>query len=128
MPKWCDNVELSLNNRPVHVPTKPQTFLRIDREWKNGDVVTLKLPMQLSVRTWVKNGNSVSVDRGPLTYSLKIWEKYVPIDGAIATSKEYLPDAWRRELSNELLAAWPAFEIYPATPWNYGLVIDKPEA
>jgi hypothetical protein len=86
--------------------------------------------MQVSVRTWAQNGNNISVDRGPLTYSLKISEKYVPIDGAIAISKEYLPDAWRRELSKEQLAAWPAFEIYPTTPWNYGLVLDKkgPEA
>ena len=125
VPKWCDKSELSINDQPVSMATKPQTFLRIDREWKNGDIVKLKLPMQLSIRTWAKNANSISVDRGPLTYSLKISEKYVPIDGAIAISKEYLPDAWRRELSKELLAAWPAFEIYPTTPWNYGLVLDK---
>ena len=99
MPQWCDQAELSINDQPVKVESKPQSFLRINREWKNGDIVKLKLPMRLSVRTWAKNANSISVDRGPLTYSLKIAEKYVPIDGAIATSKEYLPDAWRRELS-----------------------------
>ncbi len=125
IPGWCEKAELSINDQQVNAQTKPQSFLRIDREWKNGDVVKLKLPMQVSVRTWAKNANSVSVDRGPLTYSLKISEKYVPIDGAVATSKEFVPDAWRRELSKELLAAWPAFEIYPATPWNYGLVFDK---
>ena len=81
--------------------------------------------MQLRVRIWAKNANTVSVDRGPLTYSLKIGEKYVPTEGAIATSKEYVPDAWRRELSKDMLAAWPAFEIYPATPWNYGLILDQ---
>jgi DUF1680 family protein len=125
IPGWCDKAELRINDQPVNVQTKPQSFIRIDRQWKNGDIVKLKLPMQVSVRTWAKNANSVSVDRGPLTYSLKISEKYVPIDGAIAISKEYLPDAWRRELSKEQLAAWPAFEIYPTTPWNYGLVLDK---
>ena len=81
--------------------------------------------MQLSVRTWVRNAGSISIDRGPLTYSLKISERYVPIDGTIATSKEYLPDSWRRELSKEQVEAWPAFDVYPTTPWNYGLVLDK---
>ncbi len=125
VPKWCDKAQLCINNQQVKTQTKPQSFLRIDRQWDNGDVVKLKLPMQLSVRTWVKNGDCVSVDRGPLTYSLKISEQYVPIDGAIATSKEYLPDSWRRELSREQLDAWPAFDIYPTTPWNYGLLLDK---
>ncbi|MCY2995264.1 MAG: glycoside hydrolase family 127 protein [Planctomycetota bacterium] len=125
IPQWCARAELSINDQPVKVESKPQTFLRINRGWKDGDVVKLKLPMPLSVRTWTKNANTVSIDRGPLTYSLKIAERYVPIAGAIATSKEYLPDAWRRELSAELLAAWPAFEIYPATPWNYGLILDQ---
>jgi DUF1680 family protein len=125
IPGWCNQAELCINDHPVKVESKPQTFLRIHRQWKNGDVVKLKLPMQLSVRTWARNANSISIDRGPLTYSLKIAEQYLPIDGAIATSKEYLPDAWRRELSKELLAAWPAFEIYPATPWNFGLILDK---
>jgi DUF1680 family protein len=125
VPQWCARAELSINDHPVKVESKPQTFLRINRGWKDGDVVKLKLPMQLSVRTWTKNANTISIDRGPLTYSLKIAERYVPIEGAVATSKEYLPDAWRREMSAELLAAWPAFEIYPATPWNYGLMLDQ---
>ncbi len=124
IPGWCDKAELSINDQQVKVQTKPRSFLLIDREWKNGDVVKLKLPMQVSVRTWVKNANTISVDRGPLTYSLKISEKYVPMDGATAVS-EHLPSSWTRELSKETLAAWPAFEIYPTTPWNYGLVLDK---
>jgi hypothetical protein len=44
------------------------------------------------------------VDRGPLTYSLKIGEKYVREGGT---------------------DEWPAWEIHPATPWNYGLVLKK---
>ena len=125
VPKWCDTAELRINDRPVAVQTQPQSFLRIERQWRSGDTVKLRLPMRVSLRTWAQNGNSVSVDRGPLSYSLKISEEYVPIDGAVAISKEYLPDAWRRDLSKEQLTAWPAFEIYPATAWNYGLVFDQ---
>ena len=49
----------------------------------------------------------MSVNYGPLTFSVKIGEKYVP---------QY------PERSND---KWPALEILPATPWNYGLVVDK---
>jgi len=90
---------------------------------KNGDSVKLELPMQVSVRTWVMNGKSISIDRGPLTYSLKLSEKYVPVNGTVL---EFLPRSWYREdMSKELIAAWPAWEIFPTTPWNYGLVLDK---
>ncbi len=124
IPGWCGNARLAVNGQPVEAQARPRSYLRIDREWKPGDAVTLELPMPVRVRTWSSNANCISVDRGPLTYSLKISETYEPIDGAVAISKAYLPDAWRRDLSKEVLAAWPAFEIYPATPWNYGLVLD----
>ena len=59
--------------------------------------------MELKLRYWIRNANTASVDRGPLTYALKIGEKYVRHGGT---------------------DAWPAFEVYPTTAWNYGLVLD----
>ena len=46
----------------------------VEREWKEGDVLVLRLPMKLTVKTWAKNHNAVSVDYGPLTFSLEIGE------------------------------------------------------
>ena len=83
----------------------PRQCVRIRRQWQDGDTIQLVLPMQIKLRKWEANQNSVSVDRGPLTYSLKIGEKYVPV-----------------RTSN---AAWPACEIHPTSAWNYGLVVDE---
>jgi Beta-L-arabinofuranosidase, GH127 len=79
----------------------------IDREWKAGDTLTLPLPMTTRVKTWERT-NAVSVIRGPLTYSLEIKEKYVRYGGT---------------------DNWPAYDIFPDSPWNYGLEVDlaKPE-
>ncbi len=55
---------------------KPLSFIRIERDWQSGDTVEVKLPMAVSVRTWAKNKDSVSVDYGPLTFSLKIGERW----------------------------------------------------
>ena len=44
----------------------------INRKWSNGDLVNLNLPKKLSLKTWKKNHNSVSINYGPLTFSLKI--------------------------------------------------------
>ena len=75
----------------------------------------------LSMRTWQVNKNSVSVDYGPLTLSLKIAEKYVEKDSretAIGDSK------WQKDADPQ---KWPTTEIYPGSPWNYSLVLDKTE-
>jgi hypothetical protein len=82
----------------------PGSYIEINRQWNDGDKVELNFPMKISLRTWEKNQNSVSVDRGPLTYSLKISEKYVREGG---TDK------------------WPAWEIHPTTSWNYGLLLNE---
>jgi hypothetical protein len=102
VPGWCDNPSVKVNDQPVTLEDKPRGYLVLSRTWASGDRVRLTLPMKVSVRTWAKNHNSVSVERGPLTFSLTIGEKYVRSGG---TDK------------------WPAWEIYPTTPWNYALVL-----
>jgi hypothetical protein len=103
VPGWCEKPALRVNGKGVEVPARPRTYLRIERTWANGDKVRLTLPMRVSVRRWEKNYNSASVDRGPLTFSLKIGEKYVRAGGT---------------------PRWPAWEIHPTTAWNYGLILD----
>ena len=103
VPGWCERPALRINGKKTPVYAEPRTFIVVDRPWKQGDTVELTLPMELKLRYWTRNGNSVSVDRGPLTYSLQIGEKYVRHGGT---------------------DAWPALEVYPTTAWNYGLVID----
>ena len=80
----------AVNGKKVSVTPVAGKYLCINREWANGDRVELTLPMSLSMRTWQVNKNSVSVDYGPLTLSLKIAEKYVEKDSretAIGDSK-----------------------------------------
>ncbi len=103
VPGWCGQVQLCVAGETVAVEAKPLQYIRILRTWKNGDTVQLTLPMQVTLRTWAKNHHSVSVDRGPLTYSLKIGERYVRFRDR---------------------GGWDAFEIHPTTAWNYGLVLD----
>lgn len=103
VPGWCEQPILRINGKKTAVYAEPRTFLVIERTWKAGDTVELTFPMELKLRYWMRNANTVSVDRGPLTYALKIGEKFVRHGGT---------------------DAWPAFEVYPTTAWNYGLVLD----
>ena len=93
---------MRINGQDELIRGERQDYLLLDRSWQDGDVVQLTLPMQIRLRHWPQNHGSVSVDRGPLTYSLKIGEQQVKSGGT--------PE-------------WPAWEILPTTPWNYGLVL-----
>lgn len=75
--------------------------------------------MEISYRTWQVNKNSVSVDYGPLTLSLKIGEKYVKKN---STETAIWDSQWQEGADVE---KWPSYEIYPETPWNYALQINS---
>ena len=118
IPGWCKSAAVSVNGELVKSDIVGGKYVRIEREWKNGDTVQLNLPMEISVQQWTANHNSVSVNYGPLTFSLKIGERYDRKD----SSKTAIGDsAWQPTADP---SEWPAFEIYPTTPWNFGLVLD----
>jgi DUF1680 family protein len=121
IPNWCDSARVVINGKPVETSIKSNSYLRIMNKWKKGDVIELILPMQLTIREWKKNKNSVSVNYGPLTFSLKISESYKLMDSRLFAQGD---SKWQ---PNADQSHWPAYEIYPASMWNYGLVLrDKP--
>ena len=75
LPSWARGARAKVNGKDVGKALEGGKYLRIERTWKPGDKVELTLPMELSVRRWELNKNSVSVDYGPLTLSLKIGEE-----------------------------------------------------
>lgn len=121
IPGWCSNASISINGIAQTASFEAGSYARIERKWKQGDVVELTLPMKLQKDVWTKNKNSVSINYGPLTFSLKIQEVYKQMDSkksAIGDSK------WQANVDQ---SKWPSFEIYPASMWNYGLELtDQP--
>lgn len=121
IPAWCDAPTLSINGEAVTLGRGDAVagkYVRVERTWSDGDVVELRLPMQVELTRWDRNHDSVSVNRGPLTFSLKIGQDFE----AIPADETAVWDArWRTDVDIE---DWPAIEIFPTTPWNYGLVLE----
>lgn len=118
IPGWCEGAIIYINGRRLTAKPEAGKYIRIERQWHNKDTVLLRLPMRISVRRWTANRNSVSINYGPLTFSLKIGERYVPLD---PTKVAIFDSRWQATANT---SEWPAFEIHPTTPWNYGLVLD----
>jgi len=103
VPRWAGDSTIEVGGESMTIKGG-LSYVVMNREWKDGDVVKARFPMALAVRTWKKNQHAVSIDYGPLTFSLKIGEKVVRYGGK---------------------DDWPEMEVYPTTAWNYGLVLDS---
>lgn len=100
VPGWCDGPEIRVNGIPVTAPDGP-AWARVERTWRDGDTVRIRFPQEARLREWPGAHGAVSVERGPLTYSLEIGERYERFSGT---------------------DTFPAYEVHATTPWNYGLV------
>lgn len=108
IPGWCTDASVKVNGKTIKVNAAPLQYIRLERSWADGDKVELRLPMRVEVRRWPKNHDAASVSYGPLTFSLKVGERWARYGGT---------------------DNWPEYEVFPTTDWDYGLILDskKPE-
>lgn len=74
IPGWSTDASLTVNGETVAV-SAPGTYTALDREWHEGDVIELTLPMPVRVlrahRLAEEATNQVAVRRGPVVYCLE---------------------------------------------------------
>jgi hypothetical protein len=97
IPKWCKAPLVTINGHK-NLQVAIDEMITINRNWKNGDVLELQLPMEISTSVWGRN--SRAVERGPLVYGLKLKERW--------------------EKGNDQ-AEGDYFSVYPADKWNYAI-------
>jgi len=100
IPGWASGATVDINGEHEAAPP-PGQFFRVEREWQSADLIELRLPMTVAATR--RYHKSVSIERGPLVYSLPIGEGWRPLE------------------SRSPHGDW---EVHPTTPWNYGLRID----
>ena len=108
VPAWAKGAKILVNGQNISGTPNAGSVIKINREWKEGDVVELSLPMQITSSRWAES--SVAVERGPLVYSLKIEEDWKFVNGTDGFGSYY--------------------EVYPKSDWNFALLsraIHNPE-
>ena len=106
IPGWCSNARILINGAELNRQFVPGTYVPLQQEYKEGDKVTVVLPSSFQLTPGPENG--ISIERGPLLYSLKIQE-----DWKVDTQDERsTPD-------------FPAYELFAGSPWNYALCVTK---
>lgn len=102
IPEWCKEATVTVNGEAYGTYSGNSVAI-IKRQWHTGDVVKLSLPMSIRLESWYEN--SVSVNRGPLVYALRIEEEW---------KKKKVP-------AGEIYGK-TYYEVYPKSKWNYGLL------
>lgn len=98
LPNWTKNPIITINGE-VWNGTAENQVAKINRTWQDGDKVKLKMPMKLKTSQWYDF--AISVERGPLVYSLKINEERKTKD------------------RGDKFGAFE--EVFPKDKWNYSL-------
>ena len=102
IPGWVQDAGVKINGKTVALSIKPATFAELDRVWRAGDVVELTFPMIPRVSRWFNR--SISLERGPLIFSLDPGE------------------SWVKLRDRGLTADW---QVFPTGQWNYALDVDE---
>lgn len=118
IPSWTERPKASVNGHGLGHP-EAGTYLKIEGDWADGDVIELIFPMKLSLRIWPTNRHSATIDYGPLTLSLKIEERYEKVNSAEMAIGD---SRWQEGADTE---KWPTYEIYPESAWNYALILPE---
>jgi DUF1680 family protein len=106
IPGWCHKAKAFFNGEELALRLHPGRFFRIEQEFSDGDRIRLILPAEIQYRKWPRGG--ISIERGPLVYALPVREDWqVDHDDSRSTP------------------SFPAWNLYPASPWNYALLLDR---
>jgi hypothetical protein len=97
IPAWASTHNVIVNGKAVE-SSATDGFVHLEREWRGGDTVELRLPMEARVVSGFNQ--SVSVNRGPMVFSYAIG------------------GSWLKLAERGKASDW---QVYPTTAWNYAL-------
>jgi DUF1680 family protein len=87
-PYWAKNgVVILVNGKRKHVKSVPGSFIPVERTWKTGDKVEIKIPFSLRLESMPDDSSRVAVMYGPLVMAGYLG----PIKDSASTDAMYVP-------------------------------------
>jgi len=101
IPMWAERSTVRVNGKHMRNP-QAGSFAMVERQWQPDDKVEINFP--LKPRLTRGHNKSVTVERGPLIFSLAITEE------------------WEKLRTRGMTADWA---VNPKSPWNYALAVNE---
>jgi uncharacterized protein len=75
IPAWSPEAEVLINGKQAEADSRPGTYVRLDRTWRQGDRIELVLGLRARLTApnpWIESARgSVAIERGPLVYCIE---------------------------------------------------------
>jgi DUF1680 family protein len=87
-PSWARNgMEVLINGKRKQVKQEPGCYVTIERTWKSGDILEVKLPFSLRLESMPDDSTRVAVMYGPLVLAGDLG----PLDDSVSKNPMYVP-------------------------------------
>lgn len=75
-PSWATNgVTVRVNGKKQSVKKNPGSYIRINRIWQQGDIITMEMPMSLHIEYMPDNENRGAILYGPIVLAAELGKK-----------------------------------------------------
>ncbi len=71
-PAWCRQIEVAVNGRRIDAQGEPGRWVSVERLWRDGDVVTLRTPMHLSLAPLPGDASVAALMLGPIVLAARM--------------------------------------------------------
>jgi DUF1680 family protein len=106
-PYWAyDGIDIKVNGKKNRVRQHPESFVPIERTWKNGDKVEIKIPFSLRLEAMPDDANRVAVMYGPLVMAGDLGAvndsaSHDPKSVPVLITQNRNPQAWMKPIAGK---------------------------
>lgn len=124
IPAWCDEVSIDINGRSLGAVHTEAGYAIIERRWKEGDRVTLELPMAARLTEAHPRIDptrcSVAIERGPIVYCLEQCDQpeSINIHDVQIDEKGALRDSWESDLLDGVMTVQAPGYTLDVSSWQ----------
>jgi len=133
IPGWCRSAGVQVNGEDISLTNRlAHGYIRIERLWQPGDVVTLELPMpieRLSAHPDIQaDQGQIALQRGPLIYCLEQCDHAQPLHRLVLPSTAALTGQFEPELLGGVVVLRGTATSLDTSGWKDALYRPHPPA
>jgi uncharacterized protein len=77
-PSWAEKISVRVNGKAQKIHGSPQSYVILDREWRDGDRLEIQLPLRLRLELLPNTTNTVAVLCGPIVLAGELGPNAMP--------------------------------------------------